>query len=86
MQKLKLLKDRLFKPNPNLTAIMNKARIYNTTIAIVELVSIMFFIAIPGRTNQLILVLLYCAQSFIAILGEMYIQLQNKINNYKASI
>lgn len=51
MQKLKLLKDRLFKPNPNLTAIMNKARIYNTTIAIVESVSIGFFLAIPGRTN-----------------------------------
>ena len=86
MQKLALLRDRLFKPNPNLTAIMNKARVYNTSIAIVELVSIMFFVAIPGRTNQLILVVLYSAQSFIAIIGEMYIQLQNKINNYKASI
>ena len=86
MQKLALLRDRLFKPNPNLTAIMNKARVYNTSIAIVELVSIMFSVAIPGRTNQLILVVLYSAQSFIAIIGEMYIQLQNKINNYKASI
>jgi hypothetical protein len=73
MQKLTLLKNRLFKPNPNLTAIMNKARVYNTTIAIVELISIMFFVAIPGRTNQLILILLYSAQSFIAILGELYI-------------
>jgi len=61
MQKLQLLKQRLFNKNPNLTAIMNKARIFNTSVAIVELCAIFFFIAIPGRTNQMTLVLLYVA-------------------------
>jgi len=86
MQKLQLLKQRLFNKNPNLTAIMNKARIFNTSVAIVELCAIFFFIAIPGRTNQMTLVLLYVAQSLLAIIGGMQIQLQNKINNYQTSI
>lgn len=51
MEKVKRFRDRLFSKNPNLTAIMNKARIYNTYLAIIELLAIFFFIAIPGRTN-----------------------------------
>ncbi len=51
MEKIKRFRDRLFSKNPNLTAIMNKARIYNTYLAIIELLAIFFFISIPGRTN-----------------------------------
>ncbi len=73
MDKLKKFRDRLFSKNPNLTAIMNKARIYNTYIAIIELLAIFFYIAIPGRTNQTTLMLLYVLQSFLSIVGELTI-------------
>jgi hypothetical protein len=73
MQKVKLLRDRLFKKNPNLTAIMNKSRIFNTYVSIVELVSILFYLAIPGRTNQNLVVSLFVTQSIIAIIGELYV-------------
>ena len=81
-----LLKARLFNKNPNLTAIMNKSRIFNTYVAIVELLAIFFFLAIPGRTNQNLLVGSFMLQSAISIVGEMYIQMQNKIGNYRLSI
>jgi hypothetical protein len=51
MEKFNLLKRRLFLKNPNLTAIMNKARIFNTWLAIIEFCAILFYIGIPGRTN-----------------------------------
>jgi hypothetical protein len=73
MEKFKLLKARLFNKNPNLTAIMNKARIFNTYVSLVELTAITFYVVIPGRTNQLGLVALFVSCSFIAIIGELYI-------------
>ena len=48
---------------------MNKARIFNSSVAIFELCAIVFFVAIPGRTNQATLVVLYVTQSLIAIFG-----------------
>ena len=51
MEKLKLLKARLFNKNPNLTAIMNKSRIFNTYLGICEFSAIIFYIGVTGRTN-----------------------------------
>jgi len=52
MDKLKIIVKGLFSKNQNLTAIMNKSRIFNTYCACAELTAILFFISIPGRTNQ----------------------------------
>lgn len=61
MQKIKLLRDRLLKKNPHLTAIMNKSRIFNTYVSFCETLAILFYFLIPGRTNQNVLVALFAS-------------------------
>ena len=86
MNKLSLLRDRLFLPNKNLTAIMNKARVFNTSLAICELSSVLFFLIIPGRTNQQMLVFLYSLNCVVAVVGEMQIQIKNTIDAYRNAL
>lgn len=52
MDKIKGAIKRLFTINPNLTALMNKSRIFNTWLSVTEIIVIVFAIAIPARTNQ----------------------------------
>ena len=50
MEKVKKIVFSLIRPNPRLPAIINKSRIYNTYIALMEIGMIFFWLIVPGRT------------------------------------
>ena len=52
MEKIKSILNRLLQPNEKLPQIINKSRIFNTYVALIEIAVIVFWAIVPGRTNQ----------------------------------
>ena len=52
MYRVKRLIKGMLRPNPNLAPIINKSRIFNSYMSLVEIGQIIFQLAIGGRTNQ----------------------------------
>ena len=86
MEKIKVITKSLLKPDPKLPAIINKSRIYNTYIAIVEIVAILFWILVPGLTNQRKHVTYFVLNSILSIGGVMYVHVNYRIKYFQKSI
>lgn len=51
MEKIKSIANRLLKPDEKLPQIINKSRIFNTYVSLIEIALIVFWAIVPGRTN-----------------------------------
>lgn len=57
MLRVKRLLKGMLRANPNLAPIINRSRIFNSYMSLMEIGAIVFMVAIAGRTNQSGLVL-----------------------------
>ena len=85
-RKIKKVVKGLLAPNPNLTPILNKARIFNAYMAWYEVACMVFYIGIAGRTNQAGLVAGYVLQSLVCMVAGLYIHVNHRIKYFYKSI
>lgn len=82
MEKIKKILNRLLQPNEKLPQIINKSRIFNTYVALIEVAVIIFWIIVPGRTNQTKHILQFVADSVINIGALMYVHVNYRIKYF----
>ena len=78
MDRIKQLIKKIFSKDPSLAMVMNKARLNNTYCACLELATIVFFIVVPGQTNQVELIFLFIMQAIVSIISCFYIHFTSK--------
>ena len=86
MLRVKRLLKGMLRPNPNLAPIINRSRIFNSYMSLMEIGMIIFMIAIAGRTNQSGLVLHFIIQSLIAIFAQTYVHFNHRLSYFNQSI
>ena len=82
MEKIKSILNRLLQPNEKLPQIINKSRIFNTYVALIEIAVIVFWAIVPGRTNQQKHILQFVADSVINIGALMYVHSNYRIKYF----
>jgi len=82
MEKFKKIFGRLMTPNPKLPQVINKSRVYNSYVALIEIGVIVFWIIIPGRTNQTSHVTKFVIDSIVNIVAVMYVHVSYKIKYF----
>lgn len=86
MFKIKRLLKGMLRANPYLAPIINKSRIFNSYMTIVEIGMIVFQIAIAGRTNQSGMVFHFIVQSVIAIIAQNYVHVNFRLPYFEQAI
>ena len=76
----------LFKPLNNLAKIINKCRLYNTFLAVCELICIIFYNSFAANTNQKSYISSMNFQAMVMIFACMYIHMSPKLANFTFSI
>ena len=82
MQKCKRVCATLLQPNIKLPQVINKSRIFNTYVALIEIGVICFWLIIPSRTNQTKHIFNFCLDSFVNICGVMYVHVNYRIKYF----
>ena len=77
---------KFFQVQSNLSVIVNKGRLYNTYLAIFEILMIIYYNIIPAKTNQASLVSAMNFSSFVAIFYLMYIHVKPSLSNFTTSV
>ena len=86
MEKIKKIVMTLVKPDAKLPAIINKSRVFNTYVALIEVCAILFWLIIPGRTKQTKHVTYFVLNSIISIIALMYVHVNYRIKYFQKSI
>ena len=86
MQNCKRFCRTLLQPNPKLPQVINKSRIFNSYVAIIEIAVICFWLVIPIRTNQTKHVFYFCLDSFVNICGVMYVHVNYRIKYFQQAV
>ena len=85
-KKVWIFTKRFFERSTQLSAIINKSRLFNTYESLYEMVCIIFYNAIASRLNQKALVYSNTLVAFISILGQLFIHVSPRELYYKNSI
>ena len=75
----------LFEPVTRLADILNKSRLFNTWLSIIEVLMMIYYNVIPAKTNQNPEIFLMNLISITAITCHMYIHAAVKLPNYTRS-
>ena len=86
MEKIKSIAKRLLKPDEKLPQIINKSRIFNTYVSLIEIALIVFWAIVPGRTNQQKHILQFVATSCLNIAAVMYVHVNYRIKYFSRAI
>lgn len=86
MEKIKRIINKLTKPNAKLPQVINKSRIFNTYVALIEIGVITFWFVVPGRTNQTKHVTNFALDSGLNIFACMYVHVNYRITYFQKSI
>ena len=86
MFRVKRLLKGMLRANPHLTPVINKSRIFNSYMSLVELGMIIFQIAIAGRTNQSGLVFHFVLQSVMAMGAQLYVHVDFRLPYFNQAI
>mmetsp|Transcript_31999 Transcript_31999/g.42404 ORF Transcript_31999/g.42404 Transcript_31999/m.42404 type:complete len:105 (-) Transcript_31999:434-748(-) len=86
MFKIKRLLKGMLRQNPYLVPVLNRSRVYNSYMCMMEMGMIVFQISIAARTNQSSLVFHFIMQSFMAIFAQLYVHVNFRLPYFNAAI
>ena len=86
MEKIKSIINKLTKPNEKLPQVINKSRIFNTYVALIEVGVIAFWFIVPARTNQSSHVMNFALDSGLNIFACLYVHVNYRIAYFQKSI
>ena len=86
MFKIKRLLKGMLRANPYLAPIINKSRVFNSYMSLVEIGQIVFQLAIAGRTNQSGMVFHFIVQAFVAIIAQNYVHINFRLAYFEQAL